>query len=618
MYPYFYGCGGKLVQESSCGYVHYGIISRVNEDGTPFAASETQIDGCAADGDANLVYVLVEDLPCDTHTNAYMKRLHKMLADNQLVSVDRSLAFGNNGVHVMVGMTVAQFEKHKKKWGATDADLDALFGTYKKFQTNHMVLLVDGEIKVMRSELHILDVWMQKRFEKYADRKRWMLRQKVATLIQTLNKHRFVEMVTSDDASTKLVVHKRPLDDVRSDLERLGFEETPERYLPKRTSVQKAELESHAAMLGGKVSKARFCLSRATRLHHKVDKSKSSGILPKAPSPRPTPPKSKKTKTKGTRAGKYDYLLNMRIADQTKENMQKLENAVGSLVTELCALAAKTPRQLWLEDIERLESKFESMNFAPVGGQFTEKKGQAPMIEALVNHGDQTGVLDILDVVFANDALVSQVDKKQVEDMYKKVRNACAAQVKVCKQWKKFTKDHEAKVGETHPLACDTVVLKGKSKDATSQMNTLVQTRTFVPNPKFVLTSASDCRFRSLDAESWYRSMHGVLEPCDSTSGSSESCGEENKSKVAKKPEDGIKLEHSGSFKVVKVKGQHLVVRERNPCKDVWQLMSVQFDPDYDDSTSAVAQKAVSRKRGTKRKVAKKRIPGKKKRRKTN
>ncbi len=53
--------------------------------------------------------------------------------------------------------------------------------------------------------------------------------------------------------------------------------------------------------------------------------------------------------------GKYDYLLNMRIATMSKDKLEELKNEVKNLEIELKKISSMKPEELWQEDLKKLK-----------------------------------------------------------------------------------------------------------------------------------------------------------------------------------------------------------------------------------------------------------------------
>lgn len=79
----------------------------------------------------------------------------------------------------------------------------------------------------------------------------------------------------------------------------------------------------------------------------------------------------------------YEYLLNMQMASQTQERIEKLQAEVAKKDAQLVQLNATTPKQMWLQDLEKLEIKleqhdksvFQQHNVSAAVGETTGKKG---------------------------------------------------------------------------------------------------------------------------------------------------------------------------------------------------------------------------------------------------
>lgn len=59
------------------------------------------------------------------------------------------------------------------------------------------------------------------------------------------------------------------------------------------------------------------------------------------------------------REGEFDYLMNMAIKSFTNKRIRELTDTLAKIEEEINALKAKSPKNLWLDDLKELEEAYD-------------------------------------------------------------------------------------------------------------------------------------------------------------------------------------------------------------------------------------------------------------------
>jgi len=212
-----------------------------------------------------------------------------------------------------------------------------LGGLQKKFKLDGSVAtsnmhMFDGNavIRKFESELDVLRAFYDVRIEHYVNRKANLLSRMTEEWEKLDNKTRFILAVIDN----KLVVSNRKKSELLSDLQKKGFKAFNDKKTKK--DVQDAESDDEA----------------------------DEDVSPIA------------TLEKG-----YDYLLSMKLWSLTMERVQALKSQAADKRKELDTLLAKTPEDLWNEDLDALELALDDFDQVFAEAELTESRARSKAVK---------------------------------------------------------------------------------------------------------------------------------------------------------------------------------------------------------------------------------------------
>lgn len=208
-----------------------------------------------------------------------------------------------------------------------------LGGLQKKFKLDGSVAtsnmhMFDGNavIRKFETELDVLRSFYDVRIEHYVKRKAHLLSRMTEEWEKLDNKTRFILAVIDN----KLVVSNRKKHELLSDLAKKGYKAFSDKK--KKKDVQDAESDSEEI----------------------ADEESPTATLEKG----------------------YDYLLSMKLWSLTMERVQALKNQAAEKRRELDTLLAKTPEDLWNEDLDALELSLDNFDAVFAEAELTESRAR--------------------------------------------------------------------------------------------------------------------------------------------------------------------------------------------------------------------------------------------------
>ncbi|CDR97088.1 DNA topoisomerase II, putative [Babesia bigemina] len=223
------------------------------------------------------------------------------------------LGFVDNSTHESVHFTVNVNADAMEE--ILNEGVEKVFKLRTSIATSNMTLF-DGQKKLKRysNELEIVRDFAAVRLETYEKRRLYMINNLQLTLKRISNQVRFIHMVINQE----LILFKKKKAVLIAELKELKFD--PHSELVKSTA-------------GSEVTPP---------------------VLPTEPA---TPAgQSRRTSTLDAQAADYNYLLNMPLWSLTLEQVQKLNEEHAQKEEQLRQLMVTTVTDMWLEDLDRLET----------------------------------------------------------------------------------------------------------------------------------------------------------------------------------------------------------------------------------------------------------------------
>jgi DNA topoisomerase-2 len=371
MHPYAHGCGGPLIQDMNCRYRAGGVVHNVSSP---------------QDDTAGLVTVKVTDVPVNKWTKQFNDDMQARHVAGDFVRCAKDDKYHENGVALTITMTQETYDQelHRSPAGL---GIHGILGLHEFISTANMVLFDhNGRTKVYSNELQILDEWMHVRLDVMAQRKVWLLREVAAELARAENVARFLMDVTRPDTDPdRLVIRRRPLEDIVADLRTRGYHPNPSTLQPRRvfathvaTTNPCKEGTVHpdvdGAKVGGKPSDHPESMESMESTEPSEPMEPSEPTEPTEPM-EPTEPDD--DQDGGVQKGEYAYLLGLRISDQSRARYDRALTKLEELKQRFRAVAAKSPREMWRQELSKLQDELEPLLYAPVDRAFT--KSQTPV-----------------------------------------------------------------------------------------------------------------------------------------------------------------------------------------------------------------------------------------------
>ncbi|KAF8349867.1 DNA topoisomerase II [Amanita rubescens] len=248
--------------------------------------------------------VEIVELPIHRWTQNYKADLESMMIgekEKEGVIKEYKEHHDNSNVHFVVTMGAKELEK------AEQQGLLEYFKLTGKINTSNMICFdFDGKIKKYDTPEEILEEFYPVRLAYYQKRKDHLAEEMQNILDKLNNQARFVQMIVDKE----LVVSNRKKADIVAELRKLKF-----RPFPKVTSAKVNENEE------------------------KADEDEEEEEL--------------------GNDSDYDYLLGMAIWSLTKEKIEKLRQQANDKESELLKLLAKSPKDMWNEDLNQFLEAWE-------------------------------------------------------------------------------------------------------------------------------------------------------------------------------------------------------------------------------------------------------------------
>lgn len=302
----------------------------------------------------------ITELPIGTWTQTYKEMLEVMAGGGEKneapVISDYSQHHTDTTVHFVVTMTAEQMAAAEAK------GLEKFFKLESSMSTSNMVLFdASGRLKRYESPDAILRDFYETRVRLYQRRKTLLADRLQETYERLDNKVRFIKAIISGT----LVINNRKRDIILKDLVAQGFKGFPKKAgrHDVKTAEEEAEAEEEAA------------------------NSEATGKIV---------------------ASDYDYLLSMPLWSLTMEKVNKLQEERAETEATLSTLLAKSPEQLWREDLEEFmtaltlqeEAEAEAEKMAPKkgkGGRGKAAKAKASRKKVYSGDSDEDDDDDFID-----------------------------------------------------------------------------------------------------------------------------------------------------------------------------------------------------------------------------
>ncbi|TKX21256.1 DNA topoisomerase-like protein 2 [Elsinoe australis] len=251
--------------------------------------------------------VIVTELPVRQWTQDMKDRLEANIkAEKQPATVKDYQEYNTpTNVHFIIKM----IEKNFKEAQAKPDGFENEFKLSKTMSATNLVAF-DGQGRIAKYEtvLDMMEEFYHIRLDFYTKRKAYLLGEMNRELEKLSNQARFIKMIIEN----KLVVSKKKKAVLVQELQKLGF-----KRIPKISDAKKQ----------GELEKA------AEDDNDNADENEEEQELG---------------------AGDYDYLLGMAIWSLTAERVAKLLQQIGDKEQEINVLTAKSPKDLWTEDLDAL------------------------------------------------------------------------------------------------------------------------------------------------------------------------------------------------------------------------------------------------------------------------
>ncbi|KXT01938.1 hypothetical protein AC578_2560 [Pseudocercospora eumusae] len=252
--------------------------------------------------------VRVTELPVHYWTQAFKDKLEDIIKAEKTPSFIKDYVEYNTPetVHFEIKLDAKTLQQNEGK-------LEELFKlTNTQATTNLVAFDPQGRIYKYASPLDIIEEFYHVRLQKYQQRKDWLLSEMHKELDKLTNQARFVNMIIKNE----LVVSKKKKAVLVKELDKLGFTRFPKVVEAKK----QGELEEVA--------------------EDDNDESDDAEVA--------------------AGANDFDYLLGMPIWSLTEERVAKLNKQIGDKEVEIDILTAKSPQDLWKEDLTELRTEYQA------------------------------------------------------------------------------------------------------------------------------------------------------------------------------------------------------------------------------------------------------------------
>ncbi|KAF7986171.1 hypothetical protein HWV62_38564 [Athelia sp. TMB] len=269
--------------------------------GTIKKVAEHKYDVCGVATKINDTTIEITELPIHKWTQNFKIELEAMISDKDGGAVkDYKEHHDNVNVHFVLTMPAKEVEK------AEAQGLVEYFKLTSKINTSNMICFdFDGKIKRYTSPEEILEEFYPIRLAYYQKRKDFLANELQNQFEKFNNQARFVKMIVDKE----LIVSNRKKADIVAELRAKEFRPFP-----------------------------------------KIAKAKSAGETEEVV--------EAEEEEEGSDSD-YHYLLNMPIYSLTKEKIDKLRQQASEKEAELLALLARTPTEVWNEDLDSFLAKWE-------------------------------------------------------------------------------------------------------------------------------------------------------------------------------------------------------------------------------------------------------------------
>jgi DNA topoisomerase II len=301
------------------------------------------------DGDDLQLRVL--ELPIRVWTQPFKELLEKHM---QVTGAKGIADYKEYHTDTIVDFDVTLTAEQAKQYRADPADFEKRFKLYSTLNTTNMHLFDhNGRIRKYETPLEVLREFYQVRLELYAKRKEYMVAQLKEQLLRLQNQCRFIRMVISGE----LEIRNKPKRHIAAELDRLKFDRfttsiSQRKYIREGAQITET-VDADAAVAGASTDGAAAkAIDDGDGSDDDESDSGKEALIKTRDNQRLTPSEIMKG---------YQYLLGMQLWALSKERVQKLESQCAEREKELNALLARSPKQLWLADLDRFVHEYETI-----------------------------------------------------------------------------------------------------------------------------------------------------------------------------------------------------------------------------------------------------------------
>lgn len=248
--------------------------------------------------------------------------------------------YRDNSTHESIAFTI---KLNPEQLAVAEAlgGLEKAFKLRKTITTTNMTLFDEfGQVRKYLNELEILKSFCRVRLEFYRKRKQYRILNLQKELCLISNKLKFILEVVAGD----LKVSNTKKAQLELLLQQRGYE-TMEQINSRYNTANKSRATEISA--DGTLQAEEESDAESDPAADGVSEGAGGGSVPKgSPSRGDT----------GLGANQYDYLLTMQIYSLTYERVEQLRKQQQAKEVELDAYRRKTPHQLWLDDLDELET----------------------------------------------------------------------------------------------------------------------------------------------------------------------------------------------------------------------------------------------------------------------
>jgi DNA topoisomerase II len=306
MQPWYFGFTGTMEEKEPGKFVSHGKY-------------EIRLDGV----------VCITELPIGVWTQNYKKFLED-LREREMVVQYREYT-----TDVTVDFEVFLHPQVLEQWVAQDVVEERLQLREFVHATNIIAFNKEGQItKYLDAESLLKDFYLV-RLEFYAKRKDYLLGELRRLTSKLENMVRFVREVVEGT----LVVTKRKKKELLEDLQRRQYLPFPP-YSKKKVSAMTVEGDEEAQQAGPQADDEENLLGLGADAEGDAEASETPEVR------------------RATRA--YDYLLGMKLWNLTAEMIARLEAQLQRARSDTAIMEARTPKDIWLEDLKVVRSKLET------------------------------------------------------------------------------------------------------------------------------------------------------------------------------------------------------------------------------------------------------------------